>query len=149
MTECAARCSTRRWRSSPPPGPVSRWIIAAGITPSRASSSSRGRSSGPVCRYGPRDSPGTANRCTRAARCDGFFPVNLEHPDQLAEAVAAITGLRQHGSAPYDIAIALAPGTDPAPYARAGATWWLAEFPPEAVSLDYVRGVLRDGPAPP
>jgi hypothetical protein len=93
--------------------------------------------------------PGNRKPLHRAARCDGFFPVNLEHPDKLAEAVAAITGLRQHGSAPYDIAIALAPGTDPAPYARAGATWWLAEFPPEAVSLDYVRGVLRDGPAPP
>jgi hypothetical protein len=41
----------------------------------------------------------------------------------------------------------LPPGTDPAPYAKAGATWWLTEFDPEAVSLDQVRGVLRDGPA--
>jgi hypothetical protein len=44
-------------------------------------------------------------------------------------------------------AIALPPGTDPAPYAEAGATWWLTEFDPEAVSLEQVRGVLRDGPA--
>jgi hypothetical protein len=28
----------------------------------------------------------------------------------------------------------------------AGATWWLAELPPETVTLDQVRGVLRDGP---
>jgi len=39
----------------------------------------------------------------------------------------------------------LPPGTDPAPYAAAGASWWLTEFEP-AVSLDQVRGVLRDGP---
>ncbi len=25
-----------------------------------------------------------------------------------------------------------------------GATWWLTEFEPEAVSVDLVRGVLRD-----
>jgi hypothetical protein len=43
-------------------------------------------------------------------------------------------------------AICLPPSTDPAPYAKAGATWWLAEFTPETVSLDQVRGVLRDGP---
>jgi len=41
----------------------------------------------------------------------------------------------------------LPPGTDPAPYAEAGASWWLTEFDPGAVSLDQVRGVLRDGPA--
>jgi len=32
------------------------------------------------------------------------------------------------------------------PYAEAGATWWLPGIAPEAVSLDRVRGVLRDGP---
>ena len=31
----------------------------------------------------------------RAARYQGFFPVNLEHPDQLAEIVAQLTALRQ------------------------------------------------------
>jgi alkanesulfonate monooxygenase SsuD/methylene tetrahydromethanopterin reductase-like flavin-dependent oxidoreductase (luciferase family) len=91
--------------------------------------------------------PGNSGPLRRAARYDGFFPVNLEHPDQLAEITAVITGLREHATAPYDIAIALPPGTDPAPYAKAGATWWLTEFDPEAVSLDQVRGVLRSGPA--
>ena len=33
------------------------------------------------------------------------------------------------------------------PFAEAGATWWLSEFDPATVSLDQVRGVLRDGPA--
>jgi len=95
--------------------------------------------------------PGNVKPLRRAARHDGFFPVNLDHPDQLAEVVAAITELRaasgQDLAAPYDFAVALPAGTDPAPYAKVGATWWMAEFPWDAVSVDTVRGVLRDGPA--
>jgi alkanesulfonate monooxygenase SsuD/methylene tetrahydromethanopterin reductase-like flavin-dependent oxidoreductase (luciferase family) len=91
--------------------------------------------------------PGNPRPMRRAARYDGFFPVNLTHPDQLAEATATIAGLRGGAAAPHDIAVALPPGTDLAPYAGAGATWWLAEFDPEALSLDQVRGVLRSGPA--
>jgi alkanesulfonate monooxygenase SsuD/methylene tetrahydromethanopterin reductase-like flavin-dependent oxidoreductase (luciferase family) len=91
--------------------------------------------------------PGNPKPLRRAARHDGFFPVNLEHPDQLAEIVDTITGLRQEATAPYDFVVSVPPGTDPARYTEAGATWWLAEFPP-GVSLDTVRGVLRDGPIP-
>ncbi|RZS37781.1 luciferase-like monooxygenase [Herbihabitans rhizosphaerae] len=91
--------------------------------------------------------PGKVKPRRRAARVDGFFPVNLSHPDQLAEAVAAVTELREDPTAPYDFAVGLPAGTDLAPYAAAGATWWLAEFDHEAVSVDTVRGVLRDGPA--
>jgi alkanesulfonate monooxygenase SsuD/methylene tetrahydromethanopterin reductase-like flavin-dependent oxidoreductase (luciferase family) len=90
--------------------------------------------------------PGKAAPLRRAARHDGFFPVNLTRPDQVAEITATLAGLRQDPAAPYDIAVALPPGTDPAPYAAAGATWWLTEFEP-GISLDQVRGVLRDGPA--
>jgi hypothetical protein len=90
--------------------------------------------------------PGSVKPVRRAARHDGFVPVNLEHPDQLAEIVTTITGLRQDETSGYDVAVPLPPGADPAPYAEAGATWWLAEFEPESVTLDQVRGVLRDGP---
>jgi hypothetical protein len=90
--------------------------------------------------------PGNVKPLRRAARHDGFFPVNLERPDQLADIVATIADLRQPNTTRYDIAVALPPGTDPVPYAKAGATWWLAEFDPDAVSVDQVRGVLRDGP---
>ena len=90
--------------------------------------------------------PGAVKPLRRAARHDGFVPVNLEHADQLADAVTTITGLRQGETTGYDVAVPLPPGTDPAPYVEAGATWWLAEFEPETVSLDQVRGVLRDGP---
>ncbi|TQM37645.1 LLM class flavin-dependent oxidoreductase [Pseudonocardia cypriaca] len=90
--------------------------------------------------------PGSVKPLRRAARHDGFFPVNLEHPDQLAEVVTTVTELREGKTTPYDVAVALPAGADPAPYAEAGATWWLAEFEPDTVSLDQVRGVLRDGP---
>jgi hypothetical protein len=34
----------------------------------------------------------------------------------------------------FRIAVALPPGTDPARYAEAGATWWLPAFDPATVS---------------
>jgi alkanesulfonate monooxygenase SsuD/methylene tetrahydromethanopterin reductase-like flavin-dependent oxidoreductase (luciferase family) len=43
----------------------------------------------------------------RAAYCDGFFPVNLESPDQLAEIVARIGARREEAGRaldePYDV----------------------------------------------
>jgi hypothetical protein len=81
----------------------------------------------------------------RAARYDGFFPVNLEHPDQLAEVVATVTELRQDPIAPYDFVVGLPVGADPHPWQQAGATWCLSEFEPDGVSSDHVRGVLGDG----
>jgi alkanesulfonate monooxygenase SsuD/methylene tetrahydromethanopterin reductase-like flavin-dependent oxidoreductase (luciferase family) len=96
---------------------------------------------------------GNAKPLRRAARHQGFFPVNLEHPNQLAEIIADLTELRREigrdVAEPYDVVAALPPGTDPAPYAVAGATWWMVEFPWEAVSVDQARGVIRDGPAAP
>jgi alkanesulfonate monooxygenase SsuD/methylene tetrahydromethanopterin reductase-like flavin-dependent oxidoreductase (luciferase family) len=72
----------------------------------------------------------------RAARYQGFFPVNLEHPDQLAEIADALP--RGH-----DLIASLPPGVDPAPYVEAGATWWVVEIPSESATADTVRGVLR------
>jgi hypothetical protein len=54
--------------------------------------------------------------------------------------------LRPAAAGPFEVAVELPAGTDPAPWVAAGATWWMAEFPPDSVSLDAVRGVLRDGP---
>lgn len=92
--------------------------------------------------------PGHVKPVRRAARLDGFFPANLEHPDQLAEVVATLTELRKGMTGAYDIAIGLPFEADPLPYAAVGATWWLPEFPP-GVRLDTVRGVIRNGPADP
>jgi alkanesulfonate monooxygenase SsuD/methylene tetrahydromethanopterin reductase-like flavin-dependent oxidoreductase (luciferase family) len=90
--------------------------------------------------------PGHVKPLRRAARYDGFFPVNLEGVDQFAQAVAAVRDLRGDTTAPYDVAVELPPGSDVAPYAEAGATWWMTELAP-GISLDDVRGVIRDGPA--
>jgi alkanesulfonate monooxygenase SsuD/methylene tetrahydromethanopterin reductase-like flavin-dependent oxidoreductase (luciferase family) len=90
--------------------------------------------------------PGKIKPMRRAARLEGYVPANLEHPDQLAEAVGIVTELRPDPTTPYDFAVGLPLGVDPLPWADAGATWWLPEFEP-GVRLDTVRGVLRGGPA--
>src|SRR5512132_1536275 len=90
--------------------------------------------------------PGNVKPLRRAARYDGFFPVNLENVDQFARAVTTVRELRGDDSAPYDVAVELPPGSDVAAYAEAGATWWMTELEP-GVSLGEVRGVIREGPA--
>ena len=94
--------------------------------------------------------PGRPRPMRRAARYDGFFPVNLESPDQLAQIAARVQVLREAAGlapdAPYDVVAAVEPGADPAPYAEAGATWSLVELGWEAISVDVVRGVIREGP---
>jgi alkanesulfonate monooxygenase SsuD/methylene tetrahydromethanopterin reductase-like flavin-dependent oxidoreductase (luciferase family) len=94
-----------------------------------------------VAGYAGRDRP-----LRRAARFDGHFPLELQHPDQLAEIVETIRGLRPDPRASYDVAVAVPPGADPAAYVAAGATWCLTDLEPEAATLDHVRGVLADGP---
>lgn len=92
---------------------------------------------------------GLARPLYRAARVDGYFPIEVRHPDQLAEIGAKIRDLRSDPTAPFDIATLLPPGVDPAAYIAAGATWCLTELEPEAITLDHVRGVLRAGPTIP
>jgi alkanesulfonate monooxygenase SsuD/methylene tetrahydromethanopterin reductase-like flavin-dependent oxidoreductase (luciferase family) len=93
---------------------------------------------------------GKSKPLRRAIRYQGFFPVGLEHPDQLAEVSAELGRLGRETSdgaaEPFDIAVELDPGSDPAPYAAAGATWGLVAFPWDPVSVDQVRGVIREGP---
>jgi alkanesulfonate monooxygenase SsuD/methylene tetrahydromethanopterin reductase-like flavin-dependent oxidoreductase (luciferase family) len=87
----------------------------------------------------------------RAARYDGFFPINLESADQLAEIVARVGALREEAGRapddPFEVIAELEPGTDPAPHREAGATWLLAAPDWEGISIDGVRGVIREGPA--
>jgi alkanesulfonate monooxygenase SsuD/methylene tetrahydromethanopterin reductase-like flavin-dependent oxidoreductase (luciferase family) len=91
---------------------------------------------------------GNAKPLRRAARYQGIFPLGIDHPDQLAEVVAEVTALRKaagrDAARPYDVVVALPPASDPAPYAAAGATWWLVEFPWVPVSADQVRALIRD-----
>jgi len=86
----------------------------------------------------------------RAARYQGFFPLGIDHPEQLAEIVTDLAALRREAGAnpadPHEVVIALEPGDDPAPYAAEGATWWLVAFPWDAPSIDQVRAVIGEGP---
>ena len=152
MTIAGAQpCSTSRSRSWRPPGQATRCTTAASTTRSTASSSGPGRFSVPASRCGSRGYYGKRRPLRRAARYEGFFPLGLDHPEQLAEIAADLAALRREAARPstqpYDVVVALPPGDDPAPYAAAGATWWLVEFPWDAVSVDQVRAVTRDGPA--
>jgi alkanesulfonate monooxygenase SsuD/methylene tetrahydromethanopterin reductase-like flavin-dependent oxidoreductase (luciferase family) len=89
--------------------------------------------------------PGKAKPVQRAARYDGFFPVNLTSPEQVAEPAAVLRSVR--GSLDgYDIAVALEPSADPRPYAEAGATWCLTDVDPATLRLADVRAVLAAGP---
>jgi alkanesulfonate monooxygenase SsuD/methylene tetrahydromethanopterin reductase-like flavin-dependent oxidoreductase (luciferase family) len=80
----------------------------------------------------------------RAARYDGYFPIDLDAPGQLAELVGE---LRERPSgAPFEIAVEGWPGDDPAPWVAAGATWWLVRFSPFDVDVAGVRDVIAAGP---
>jgi hypothetical protein len=94
---------------------------------------------------------GKAGPLRRAARHDGFFPINVEHPDQLAESVAGITGCAGTWGGPPPSHTTSLPPYRPAairrPTPRRGLPggWWSSPW--EVVSVDQVRGVIRDGPA--
>jgi alkanesulfonate monooxygenase SsuD/methylene tetrahydromethanopterin reductase-like flavin-dependent oxidoreductase (luciferase family) len=94
--------------------------------------------------------PGKSRPLRRAARYQGFFPVALEGPDQLAEIGAELAALRaavgRDPAEPYDVVVTLPPGDDPAPYAAAGATWWLVGLQPETASAGALRAAIRAGP---
>jgi alkanesulfonate monooxygenase SsuD/methylene tetrahydromethanopterin reductase-like flavin-dependent oxidoreductase (luciferase family) len=93
---------------------------------------------------------GKSRPLRRAIRYQGFFPVGVEHPDQLADVVDGLDRLRREegkdATEPFDVAVELEPGSDPAPFAAAGATWGLVAFPSDPISVDHVRAVIRAGP---
>ena len=80
----------------------------------------------------------------RAARYDGVFPIGVTTPDQLREVVADVARHRTR-SDPFDVVVGGPPGTDPAGFADAGATWWSVSFPITSTATDVER-VLREGP---
>jgi alkanesulfonate monooxygenase SsuD/methylene tetrahydromethanopterin reductase-like flavin-dependent oxidoreductase (luciferase family) len=79
----------------------------------------------------------------RAARWDGLFPIRLPGPGALAELVAEVRAVR--GEGPFDYAVDVPPGTDPAPWAAAGATWMLTGLGRQPAQAE-VRSVIAAGP---
>jgi alkanesulfonate monooxygenase SsuD/methylene tetrahydromethanopterin reductase-like flavin-dependent oxidoreductase (luciferase family) len=77
----------------------------------------------------------------RAARWDGLFPIDLPGPEALAEYAAAVEELR--GSLDgYELVAEHPPGTDPAPWEAAGATWCLTAFDLQATEAE-VRAAIE------
>ena len=64
----------------------------------------------------------------RAARFDGLFPIDLPGPEALQEFAAEVRALRGEAGEPFDLVVENPAGTDPAPWAAAGATWCLTGF---------------------
>jgi alkanesulfonate monooxygenase SsuD/methylene tetrahydromethanopterin reductase-like flavin-dependent oxidoreductase (luciferase family) len=81
----------------------------------------------------------------RAARFDGVFPIDLPGPEAVAELVAEVAALRDPADGPFDVVVSNPPGTDPAPWAAAGATWCLTGFGPQPTE-ERVRAAIDDGP---
>lgn len=79
----------------------------------------------------------------RAARFDGVFPIEIDHPDKLAETLGQ---LERPTDRPFDVAVGAQDDTDPRPYAAVGATWWMRGFSPYGITEREVRAVLTAGP---
>jgi alkanesulfonate monooxygenase SsuD/methylene tetrahydromethanopterin reductase-like flavin-dependent oxidoreductase (luciferase family) len=82
----------------------------------------------------------------RAARWDGFFPIELGGPDALADVAAEIRTLRGSASGPFDLVVDNPPGTDLEPWVAAGATWCLDDFGQQPGEVE-VRAAIEAGPA--
>ena len=81
----------------------------------------------------------------RAARWDGFFPIDLTAPDDLAVLAAELRELRGHRDDPFDLVVEIEPGAEAQPWEAAGATWVLTSIdsPPR---LEEVRAAIDAGP---
>jgi hypothetical protein len=81
----------------------------------------------------------------RALRWDGLFPHGLPGPDALAELVGEVREARPADD-PFDVVVAIPPGQDVKPWARAGATWTVTDFGLQPTRA-RVREVIDSGPA--
>jgi alkanesulfonate monooxygenase SsuD/methylene tetrahydromethanopterin reductase-like flavin-dependent oxidoreductase (luciferase family) len=78
----------------------------------------------------------------RAARWDGLFPIDLPGPEALAELAAEVEALRDPDArGRFDLVVENPPGTDPAPWIEAGATWCLTGLGPQP-TVDAVRAAI-------
>jgi alkanesulfonate monooxygenase SsuD/methylene tetrahydromethanopterin reductase-like flavin-dependent oxidoreductase (luciferase family) len=82
----------------------------------------------------------------RAARWDGYFPIDLSGPGDLAPVGSELRELRGDRKDFFDLVVEIEPGADPEPWESAGATWVLTslESPPR---LDQVRAAIDAGPS--
>lgn len=82
----------------------------------------------------------------RGARLDGLFPIELPDPEALATLREEVVAQRAEEGldGPYDFVVTNRPGTDPAPWEAAGATWCLTGFSAQPKLAD-VRAAISAG----
>ncbi|MGH7691467.1 MAG: LLM class flavin-dependent oxidoreductase [Candidatus Dormibacteria bacterium] len=81
----------------------------------------------------------------RAARHQGAFVIQLDDASeliQLNETLAAFRATR----GPFDIVLAVPPGTDAEPWERGGATWLLTRFDPHRLRRREIHALVVSGP---
>ena len=81
----------------------------------------------------------------RAARWDGFFPIDLPDPAALQRIAAEIGELRGGGQGGFDLVAEISPGQAAKPWEAAGATWVLTDFESQP-RLTEVEAVIAAGP---
>jgi alkanesulfonate monooxygenase SsuD/methylene tetrahydromethanopterin reductase-like flavin-dependent oxidoreductase (luciferase family) len=79
----------------------------------------------------------------RAARWDGFFPIDLPGPDAFADYAAEIDALRGSRDG-FELIAEIDPGADRSPWEAAGATWCVTGFGPEPSEAE-VRAAIAAG----
>jgi alkanesulfonate monooxygenase SsuD/methylene tetrahydromethanopterin reductase-like flavin-dependent oxidoreductase (luciferase family) len=81
----------------------------------------------------------------RAARWDGFFPIDLNGPDDLAVLSGELREVREDQGGAFDLVVEVEPGAETGPWESAGATWVLTSIdsPPR---LEEVRAAIDAGP---
>jgi alkanesulfonate monooxygenase SsuD/methylene tetrahydromethanopterin reductase-like flavin-dependent oxidoreductase (luciferase family) len=81
----------------------------------------------------------------RAAKWDGFFPIEMPGPEALGEMRDELVDHRGDSEGEFDLVAEIDPGEDPAPWADAGATWVLTGFGRQP-RLDGIRATIDAGP---
>ena len=81
----------------------------------------------------------------RAARWDGFFPIEIPDPSALARLAEEVGELRDGGPGGFDLVAEIPPGDRAGPWEAAGATWILTAFESQA-RLGEVEALIDAGP---
>jgi alkanesulfonate monooxygenase SsuD/methylene tetrahydromethanopterin reductase-like flavin-dependent oxidoreductase (luciferase family) len=88
----------------------------------------------------------------RAAGYDGLFTIGLASPGDLATLVGEVAELRGQAAGEFEFVVDFPAGEDPAPWAAAGASWFLTRFGPGDLDLraptvlDEVGAIVDAGP---
>ncbi|HEY5976847.1 MAG TPA: LLM class flavin-dependent oxidoreductase [Solirubrobacterales bacterium] len=81
----------------------------------------------------------------RAARWDGFFPIDLPDPAALTRVAEEVGELRKGAPGGFDLVAEIAPGDAAEPWETAGATWVLTDFESQP-RLSEVEAAIDAGP---